>query len=283
MAEASAPASSANLGPGFDTIALALEFRCRVVAELSDAWSIVHHGPERLLSSDPADDAILATARHISPDVPLSFEVYNDIPLSRGLGSSSAAYAAAAMAVLRARGNDPRPADVFPLVCELEGHPDNAAAAVFGGLIAVAEDVVIPLDMHPSLVPVVAVPDFELPTRNARAVLPDQVDRLAAVRNLARVTALVEGLRTGDPIVLAAAGGDELHEAPRNAWNRAVVPFVEAALAGGAIHAAWSGAGPSVLAFATRDECEPVVAALEKVLDGAGRVLRPAPATIGVQ
>jgi homoserine kinase len=283
VAEASAPASSANLGPGFDTVALALEIRCRVVAEPSDAWSIVHHGPERLLSTDPADDAILVTARRLSPSRPFRFEVFNDIPLSRGLGSSSAAYAAASMAVMRAMGEDPTQEDVFPLVCELEGHPDNAAAAVFGGLIAVADDVVIPLQMHESLVPVVAVPDFELPTRSARAVLPDHIERLAAVRNLARITALVEGLRTGDPRILAAAGGDELHEAPRNAWNKAVVPFVEAALGAGAIHAAWSGAGPSVVAFALRNHCEPVVAALEKALDGGGRVLRPAPASNGVR
>jgi len=283
VAEATAPASSANLGPGFDTVALALEIRCRVVCEPADTWSIVHHGPERLLSTDPADDAVLATAQRVARSTPMRIDVYNDIPLCRGLGSSSAAFAAAAMATLRAMGQDPAPTDVFPIVSDLEGHPDNAAAAVFGGLVAVSGDVVMPLDLHQSLVPIVAVPAFELATRRARAVLPAQIDRLSAVRNLGRLMALVEGLRTGDPDMLSAAAGDELHESPRNAWNPRVGAYVDAALAAGAHHAAWSGAGPSVIAFAPPPKCDGVVAALEKALDGEGSVLRPDPAREGVR
>ncbi len=281
MAEASAPASSANLGPGFDTVALALEIRCRVVCEPAAAWSVEHVGPERLLSADPADDAVLTTAQKVSP-TPMKIEVHSDIPLGRGLGSSSAAYAAAAMATLRALGEDPRPADVFPIVSELEGHPDNAAAAVYGGLVAVAGDAVIPLHLHANWTPVVAVPAFELSTRAARAVLPDQISRLAAVRSLARLVALVEGLQRGDPDVLRAAGGDELHEAPRSEWDPRVSAYVRAALDGGAVHACWSGAGPSVLAFAPRERTDDVVMALELALAGAGRVLRPSPARDGV-
>ena len=283
MAEASAPASSANLGPGFDTVALALDLRCRVVCQPADAWSIVHHGPEQFASPDLASDAVLTTARRLSPSIPLRIDVHNDIPISRGLGSSSAAFAAAAMATLRALDHQPGTDDVFPIVSDLEGHPDNAAAAVYGGLVAVAGSTVIPVQLHPSLAPIVAVPDFELPTHTARAVLPEAITMDAAVRNLARVVALVEGLRTAEPDVLRAAAGDEMHEAPRDAWNPRVRTFVDAALDAGALHAAWSGAGPSVIAFATRDACKRVSAALEKALDGEGRVLELAPAVTGVE
>ncbi len=282
MAEASAPASSANLGPGFDTVALALELRCRVVCHPAREWSVVHHGPERLKSSDPAEDAVLLTAQKVSPN-PMEIEVFNDIPLCRGLGSSSAAFAAAAMATMRAMGQDPNPADVFEIVSELEGHPDNAAAAVFGGLVAVAGRVVMHLELHPSLVPIVAVPDFELATREARALLPDQVPRLAAVRNLGRLMALVQGLKTADAEVLQQALGDELHEAPRNQRHPQVGAFVETALHSGAIHACWSGAGPSVLAFAPREHADRVAASLNEALAGGGRILRPPPAFDGVR
>lgn len=274
MADASAPASSANLGPGFDTIALALEIRCAVSAEPSASWEIEHIGGEALPA---ADDAVLAAARRaVGEDAPLRLAVESDIPLARGLGSSAAAFTAGAVAAWRTIGTEPDPMAVFDLVADLEGHPDNAAAAVFGGLVGVTADrTPIDLTFHPSLVPVVAVPAWSLSTTQARAVLPDTIDRKTAVRAVQRAISLVEGLRTGDPGLLKAAGGDELHERPRAGVNPIADRLIAAAQTAGALHACWSGAGPSVLALATSDTLEEVRAAMDGILEGEGDVLMP--------
>lgn len=280
MAEASAPASSANLGPGFDTLALALDLRCRVSAQPAERWSIVHHGPERFEAGEE-DDAVLTAARRAT-GIPMALEVWSDIPLCRGLGSSAAALAAGAMAAGRAAGADPDQDDVFALVAEFEGHPDNAAAAAYGGLVGYAEGTVIHLELSDRLRFVVGVPGELLPTRDARMVLPHQVDMSVVSRSIGRTVALVEGLRTGDERILAAARGDELHELPREVLNPAVRKVMDAAVGAGAAHASWSGAGPSVLAVTTDSKLEAVAAAMRAALGKGGRVLRLAPDAAGV-
>ncbi len=280
MAEASAPASSANLGPGFDMLALALDLRCRVSAETSNVWSIVHHGPERFEAGN-GDDAVLSAAGRMSR-VPLALEVRSEIPLSRGLGSSAAALAAGAMAAGRAAGRDPSQAEVFELVAELEGHPDNAAAAAFGGLVAVSQMNVFDLDLSDRWLLAVAVPGELMATSEARKVLPNQVDMAVVSRSLGRVVALIEGLRTGDPGTLLAALGDELHEAPRAALNPSIGSLVTAAVEGGAGYAAWSGSGPSVLAFTREAQLEQVCSAMAEFLGDGGNVLTLNPDRHGV-
>ena len=217
MKEASAPASSANLGPGFDTLALALNLRCEVRAEVARTWSIRHCGPE-VYRGNADDDAILAAARNVSRR-PLRIEVSNYIPLCRGLGSSAAAFASGTLAAHRANGEDPGHDELFRCVKELEGHPDNAAAAIYGGLVAVVDGSVIHPAMSPDLVPVVAVPGFELRTSDSRKMIPRSVAVETAVRTIGRLAALLEGLRTASGQMLNLAVGDEIHEAPRTACN----------------------------------------------------------------
>lgn len=270
-ATASAPASSANLGPGFDTIALALALRCVVVAEPADEWSVAHVGPEPYVG-DPADDAVLDAARRVC-DRPLALEVDNPIPLSRGVGSSAAAYTAGALAAMRAQGDDPDHDALFEVVRDLEGHPDNAAAAVHGGLVAVAGGEVVRLSLHEDLVPVLAIPRQVLRTRDARRVLPEAHTLDTISRTLGRYTALLEGLRTGKSDLLALAAGDELHEAPRAALNPIVGDLMSAARRAGAGHVCWSGAGPSVLAITNRGTHEAVAGAMERALGDEGHVL----------
>ena len=272
MFTASVPASSANLGPGFDTLALALDLRCRVRAEAAGKWSIAHLGPERY-EGPPGGDAVLAAARRVC-ERPLRLEVSNQIPLCSGLGSSAAAYAAGALAGLRAAGEDPDHDRLFSYVKEMEGHPDNAAAAVYGGLVAAVAGSVVRLALSPKLVPVLASPGFELPTDRARSVIPAAVEVEAVVRTVGRVAALVEGLRTGSARLLDLARGDELHEGPRAALNPGVARLMEAAAAAGARYVCWSGAGPSVLALARRGEEKRVAEAVSGSVSGpGGRVL----------
>jgi homoserine kinase len=165
---------------------------------------------------------------------------------------------------------------VFELVAGLEGHADNAAAAVFGGLQAVTvAGKAHRLLLHSDLLPVVAVPDLELLTNDARAALTDSVSRQVAVTSLQRLVALVEGFRTADRTLLSAAAGDELHEGPRSGLNPIAAELIEAAWAAGALFACWSGAGPSVLAMAAAAQRSEIELMLASQLDGRGLVLTP--------
>ncbi len=271
--EASAPASAANLGPGFDCVALALRLRCRATAAPASEWRVrsggVDPGPE-------ATTFILRAARAAAGDrVALAVDVDSDVPRASGLGSSAAVAAAVAAAAWRAVGGEPADDELFRLVARLEGHSDNAAAVVHGGLVAVVGDTVAALELSPALEPVVAVPDEELSTREARQALPGTVPHGAAARSVARAVALIEGLRRADRALLAEAAGDELHEAYRSVLAPGAAKLVAAARGAGAMHASWSGAGPSVLAFVTPDSKEAVCGALEEAIGGAGRVLTP--------
>lgn len=261
-ATASAPASTANLGPAFDCLALALSLRCEVTAEVAEEWSIEHSTDHR---PGPGEgDGIIAAAREAIGDRPLSLRVHNHVPLAKGLGSSAAAYVAGAAAALRAVGEDAAPDRVFRIAASLEGHADQAAAAVYGGLVLIpAEGMPMRLPLHPSIRPVVAIPDTRLPTAKARAVIDDSHDHAMVLRSLSRVAALVAGLMTGDPELLAAAHGDEIHEAPRAHLSPEVGQLMDVARRAGALHAARSGAGPSVLALASAETAGRVSGAFE--------------------
>lgn len=262
-ATASAPATTANLGPGFDTFALALQPRCTVTARVAGDWSVEHNGSHQL--GDDEEDAVVAAARRAIGDRPLALTVENDIPLARGLGSSAAAFVAGAAAALRAVGEDASPDRVFRIAVELEGHADQPGAAVYGGLILIpAEGMPMRLPIHPTIRPVVAVPQTRLATSEARAVLPETYDRDVMVRSLARVAALTAGLTTGDPGMLAAAHGDEIHEALRDDLSPEVGELITVARRAGALHAARSGAGPSVVAFTTNETSERVAEAFAR-------------------
>lgn len=261
-ASASAPATTANLGPGFDCVALALAPRCVVTARRAADWSVVHTGTQS--PDEDEADAVMAAAKEAIGDLPLALSVDNHVPLGRGIGSSAAAFVAGAAAALRAVGEDASPDRVFRIAAKLEGHADQAAAAVYGGLVLVpAEGMPMRLPIHPSLRPVVAVPDTRLPTHEAREVLPDSYPRDVVVRTVARVAALTAGLISGDPGMLAAAHGDEIHEVPRAPLSPEVGELIAMARRAGALHAARSGAGPSVLAIATVEKADRVAAAFE--------------------
>ena len=172
---------------------------------------------------------------------------------------------------------------MFPIAAAVEGHPDNVAAAVFGGLVAVGADGnVNRLSVHPSLHVVLAVPEEESPTSAARSMLELEVTREVAVRTAARIAMLVEGLRTGDADVLGSALGDEIHEAPRTAITATPGRLIDVAMAAGGSYAAWSGAGPSVIAFATEEHVDAVISALDDALNG-GEVLELEIDRVGVR
>lgn len=243
-------------------MALALGLRCRVVADRSDSWSI-DHGEGQQPDAD-SDDAVLAAAKvAVGDGSPLAIKVDNEIPIGRGLGSSAAALVAGAAAALAATGGTVDRDHVFELAARVEGHPDNAAAAVYGGLVLVPpEGRPLRLPIHPGIRPVVAVPRDVYLTSEARQALPQAIDLEIAVRTGARASALVAGFLTGDAEMFAAAHGDELHEQPRARVRPDTAELVRKARDAGALHAAWSGSGPSVIAIVDQGSESQVVAAL---------------------
>jgi homoserine kinase len=265
---ASAPASSGNLGPGFDVLGLALDLRCVVRALPADRMTV--DDGDGAVDLDPRD--MLFGAVIAASDRPMALAVENAIPRTRGLGSSSAVTAAAAAAAVRAVGREPVREEIYELVAGIEGHGDNAAPAVYGGLMAVGSDGPHRLEMDPSIIPVVGIPDTRLATRRARQEVPSEVPMAAASRNVGRAILLVEALRTGDPSAFAAAAGDEFHEEARGPLSPITTAMIDAARSAGALHAAWSGAGPTTLALVTAETQSTVIDALELVLGGSGVV-----------
>lgn len=252
------PATSANLGPGFDCFGLALDLCNEVTidteAEPRVTWE--GEGAEELPTdgSDMVSRAIRATFERGGRDEvpPLALHGVNRIPLERGLGSSSAA-AVAGVALARALLGEAGPGDdphgTFAIAAELEGHPDNAAPATYGGLTVIADGLVRRLDVHPAISPVALVPEgVRMPTEAARAALPAQVPLADAVFNVAHGALAVTALTTGDLDLLLVALRDRLHEEVR----LALVPEVREvfrAMRAARVPVCVSGSGPSLLAF----------------------------------
>ena len=269
IGEASAPGSSGNLGPGFDTLALAISLRCTATAEPAETMTITEHGStSRLEAGD-----MIYRATDMAVGRPMHITLSSEIPRARGLGSSGATTSAVAAAAMKSMGDGGGRLKVFEIVTELEGHADNAAASVFGGLVAATPTGIKQLRLHESLQLVVGIPDAKLKTPDARTVLPDSVPLDAVARTISRLSFLIAGLADGDVEALPQAGGDEIHEIPRASLSPVSGELMEAARAAGAVHVCWSGAGPSVLAITTSDARGRVIGAMGGVLGMSGEVL----------
>ncbi|MGZ5301319.1 MAG: homoserine kinase [Actinomycetota bacterium] len=246
------PATSANLGPGFDCFGLALdlwnEVRVDTDAEPGVTWE--GEGADELATdgTDMVSKAMLHAARMGGGILPgLALHGVNRIPLERGLGSSAAACVAGISLVDRILGLGLEPEDVLDLAIEIEGHPDNAAAAIAGGFTLAFGDGVIRLDPHPDLRPVAFVPDIRLPTGEARAALPELVSFRDAVHNAGHAAATVVAL-TSEPGLLTQTLGDRLHQQARlNLVPSVSVVFDQ--LRAADVPVCVSGAGPTLLAF----------------------------------
>jgi homoserine kinase len=246
-----------------------LALRCTASVELADSMTISENGSTRRLGSKD----MIARAVMLAIDQPAHVTLDNDVPRARGMGSSAAVVASVAGAALKASHNDGGTARVFEIVTELEGHGDNAAAAVFGGFVAVADGGVKRLHLDDSIRIVVGIPDDPLRTVEARAALSGNVQREVVCRSLSRLVFLIEGLRDANAEVLRHAAGDELHEAPRAGLSPVTGEMIAAALRGGALHAAWSGAGPTAIAFTTPQTQGRVIGAMSGALGSHGEVL----------
>jgi homoserine kinase len=256
----SVPASTSNLGPGFDCLGLALDLRNELTLELRDergpaSVEIEGEGAKSLPRGE--SNLLVKAARLVLPRrLPgrLFLRAVNRIPLARGLGSSAAAAVAGLWAGAHLFGTLRKSEDELEaMAVDLEGHPDNVAPCVHGGLTASLIEGgrarATRLDIHPSFSSVVCVPAFELATKKARAALPKKVPLADAVFNASRALLLARALETGRTLHLAELMADRLHQPYRAKLVPGLREALYAAVKAGAAGAALSGSGPTVFAF----------------------------------
>jgi homoserine kinase len=292
-----APASSANLGAGYDCLGVALALRDRVELEVR-GWSrgeielTVEGEGQDELSGDRdnrfvrgLEAAIEAARGPLAEGVGWRIAMHNQIPLARGLGSSAAATVAGIVAADALMGGQLDIATKLRIATDIEGHPDNAAAALLGGFAvsAVSDDGVeaVRFGSPRDLRAVLFIPDLRLPTDEMRASLPSKVPLEDAVANLGAVAVGVAGLASGRTDLLARLTVDRLHEPYRAAAYPQLPQLVAAARTAGALGACLSGAGSTILAFTdsmadiTRIEAAFLAVAAETDLPGRVLVLEP--------
>lgn len=271
------PATIANLGPGFDAFGLALDLCNEFEVATADAASVRWEGEGADELPTDGDDLASRALRAAFDGEPPAIAVVgrNRIPLERGLGSSAAAAVAGAFAGALLAGRRPSAAEAFDVAARIEGHPDNAAAAAFGGVTVAVDGRVVRRDAHPGLDPVVLVPSsIRVSTAAARAALPASVPLRDAAANAARAALVLDGL-TRDPSLLPHAMRDSLHEDAR----LALVPEVRDVAAslradGHAVCVAGSGPSLLVVPMPARPPIEP---------PAGWRVLRPGVRGAGVR
>jgi homoserine kinase len=261
------PASSANLGPGFDVLAAALALHLEL--EVRETGTFAVHTELDV----PRDDSnlVVRAFEALHPADRFEFSISSNIPLSGGLGSSAAAIVAGLAAADHVFELD---ADVLALATELEGHPDNVAAALNGGFVIADGTSVHRFEPPMGLEAVLVVPRAAIKTEEARAALPDEIPIDDAVFNVAHAALLTLGLATGDWELIAAGLHDRLHQRHRAHLYPRSAEVLDRAHTLGALGATISGAGPSVLVWCRYDQTGPVVAALTRHTAGWADVMR---------
>jgi homoserine kinase len=260
------PASSANLGPGFDVLAAALGLHVEV--EVAETGRFAVHS-DLSIARDRRNLCVRAFET-LHPAEDFEFTIRSTIPLSGGLGTSAAAYVAGLMAADSLFELD---ADVLALATRLEGHPDNAAAAVLGGFVVCAGARAARFDVPAGLEAVLVVPHRHVRTAKARAALPAQVPLREAVFNVAHASMLVLGLARGDWDLVAEGLEDRLHQPRRAPLYPQSMALLRRARELGALGATISGAGPSVLFWTHYEATGAVVRRLRPAAAGWAEVL----------
>ena len=249
---ASAPASSANLGPGFDAVAIALSARMEATVAPARRFTLHFSAAPHAPTHDGLRDSIERSMRRIGTLPRVRIEIANDIPLGAGLGSSAAATILALGIAQRAAGNRIDRAQIAALACEIEGHPDNALAALYGGTtIACDARDFIRVPALRETIALVTIPQIDLSTAEARSLLPTRYLRADAVYSIQHAALLGAALAAGRLDALHAAMKDRIHQP----FRAEKIPGLREALAydaPGVRGIALSGAGPTVLMLLDR-------------------------------
>lgn len=270
------PATTANLGPGFDCLGAALtlynQFTFTVLPETTaNPVSISIKGKESAKVSQRSDNLLYTSFLQVYQQInqtppPIAIEIGLGVPLARGLGSSATAIVGGLVGANQCAGNPLTVEEIQALAIALEGHPDNVVPALRGNCQLSAGDstnwVVCQVFWQKNLIPVVAIPDFELSTEKARAVLPKQISRQDGIFNISRLGLLLRGLETGNGDWLRMALDDKLHQPYRQSLIPGYEQVQQAAIAAGAYGMVISGAGPTLLALTNPDNAEKTATAM---------------------
>ncbi|NET43722.1 homoserine kinase [Okeania sp. SIO2B3] len=278
------PATTANIGPGFDCIGAALSLYNNLKFSIADSATelkISVTGKEAArISTDKTNLAYQAFVKlyeHLN-QIPPSVEIEIDlgIPLARGLGSSATAIVGGLLGANQLAGHPLSQTEVMNLAIAIEGHPDNVVPALLGGCCLTASTPtgweVCDIPWHSDIVPVVAIPDFELSTAEARRVLPTEYSRADAIFNAAHLGILLRGLETGNGDWLKAGMQDKIHQPYRKSLIKGYEKVRLAALDAGADEMVISGAGPTLLALTSSLTTSAVVTAMADTWKNQGVV-----------
>jgi homoserine kinase len=272
------PATTANLGPGFDCLGAALSLYNRFEFCHQSALEITATGLEaEKVVRDETNLAYRSFAYFYEQmgqtPPPVKLAITLEVPFSRGLGSSATAIVGGLVGANLLAGSPVSQERLMRMAIALEGHPDNVVPALLGGcrLSAFTEDwTICAIPWHEEIVPIVAIPDFELSTAAARRVLPPHYSRADAIFNMAHLGLLIRGLETGDGDWLKAALDDRIHQPYRLPLIGGSEAVWQGAIAAGAYGVVISGAGPTLLALAHRDRAAAIEAAMGEVWRGQG-------------
>lgn len=270
------PASSANLGPGYDAMAAALEMFLELEVEEAVEFSL---DPGGLDVPTGRDNLIVKAFESLHPADRIAFRVRQGVPLARGLGSSAAAIVAGLFAADHLFELALSREEMLARAAELEGHPDNVAAAIYGGFVVCGKDSdgapsAARFDPPGGLEGIVVIPAEEVSTKLAREAIPAEVPLEDAVANVSAAARLVLGLQSADLDLVAAGLVDRIHQPRRRDLYPRSMELVDAARDLGALGATISGAGPTVLVWTTWQDAGKVVEALESRCEDWAEVRR---------
>jgi len=270
------PASSANLGPGFDVLGAALDLHMEV--EVAETGRFAVH-TDLAIARDRRNLCVRGFAALHPPDA-FEFTIRSDIPLSGGLGTSAAALVAGLVA---ADSIFELGADVLGPAARLEGHPDNVAAALLGGIVVCSGAEIERLEPPPGLEALLVIPSEHVRTAKARQALPSRIPVSDAVFNVGHASLLVLGLERGDPGLIARGLGDRIHQPRRAHLYPRSWELVQRARSLGALGATISGAGPTVLVWCDFESTGAVAARLDGEVEGWAEVRRVPFASAGAE
>jgi homoserine kinase len=278
----SVPATTANIGVGFDCLGAALtmanEFQF-VLVDTDTKLKIIVEGEEAdkvgLDENNLIYRSLVQFYQHIGQTPPhLEITIKLGVPPSRGLGSSATAIVGGLLGANSLAGNPLLQAEIINMAIAIEGHPDNVVPALLGNCLLSVEDrgkwQISQIPWHQDIIPIVAIPNFELSTTEARQVLPTEYNRSDAIFNISRMGLLIRALETNNPAWLQTALADKLHQPYRQKLITGYQEVEQAAIAAGAYGMVISGAGPTLLALTNPERVEPVVKSMRSAWEGMG-------------